>query len=144
MLHFCQTSISRFSEIRINYIGVSELLLPWWFNGKEPTGNAGDQVRSPSWEDPQEKEMATYSSILTWRTPWTEEPGGLQSMGSQKVGHDLGWAWWTDGSWGWIVFSFEYCWCCFTISFSGCSRKPSFSFKLSVTQINLLNSDFVN
>ena len=39
-------------------------------------------------EDPLEKEMATHSSILTWRIPWTEEPGGLQSMGSQRVGHD--------------------------------------------------------
>ena len=36
----------------------------------------------------QEKEMATHSSILGWRTPWTEEPGGLQSMGLQRVGHD--------------------------------------------------------
>ena len=39
-------------------------------------------------EDPLEKEMATHSSILDWRAPWTEEPGGLQSMGSQRVGHD--------------------------------------------------------
>ena len=38
---------------------------------------------------PLEKEMATHSSILTWETPWTEEPGRLQSMGSQRVGHDL-------------------------------------------------------
>ena len=37
---------------------------------------------------PLEKEMATHSSILAWRIPWTEEPGGLQSMGSQRVGHD--------------------------------------------------------
>ena len=40
------------------------------------------------WEDSLEKEMATHSSILAWRIPWTEEPGGLQSMGSQRVGHD--------------------------------------------------------
>ena len=39
-------------------------------------------VRSLGWEDPLEKEMATHSSILAWRIPWTEEPGGLQSMGS--------------------------------------------------------------
>ena len=39
-------------------------------------------------EDPQEKEMATHSSILAWRIPWMEEPGGLQSTGSQRVGHD--------------------------------------------------------
>ena len=45
-------------------------------------------VQSLDWEDPLEKEMATYSSILAWRIPQTEEPGGLQSMGSQRVGHD--------------------------------------------------------
>ena len=43
-------------------------------------------VCSLSWEDPWR--MATHSSILAWRIPWTEEPGGLQSMGSQRVGHD--------------------------------------------------------
>ena len=46
------------------------------------------QVQSLGQEDPLEKEMATHSSILAWRIPWTEEPGGLQSMGSQRVGHD--------------------------------------------------------
>ena len=46
------------------------------------------QVRSLGWEDPLEKEMATHSSILAWKISWTEEPGGLQSMGSQRVGHD--------------------------------------------------------
>ena len=45
-------------------------------------------VRSLGWEDPLEKEMTTYSSILAWKIPWTEEPGGLQSMGSPRVGHD--------------------------------------------------------
>ena len=45
-------------------------------------------VRSLGWKDPLEKEMATHSSILAWRIPWTEEPGGLQSTGSQRVGHD--------------------------------------------------------
>ena len=44
------------------------------------------QVRSLSWEDPLEKEMATYSSTLAWKTPWMEEPGGIQCMGSQRVG----------------------------------------------------------
>ena len=44
-------------------------------------------VQSLGWEDPLEKEMATHSSILAWRIPWTEEPGGLQSTGSQRVGH---------------------------------------------------------
>ena len=48
----------------------------------------GTQVRSLGWDDPLEKGMATHSSILAWRIPWTEEPGGLQSMGSQRVGHN--------------------------------------------------------
>ena len=43
-------------------------------------------VQSLGWEDPLEKQMATYFSILAWRIPWKEEPGGLQSMGSQRVG----------------------------------------------------------
>ena len=46
------------------------------------------QVRFLGWEDPLEKEIASHSSILPWRIPWTEEPGGLQSMGLQTVGHD--------------------------------------------------------
>ena len=46
------------------------------------------QVQSLNWKDPLEEEMATHSSILAWRIPWTEEPGGLQSMGSLKVGHN--------------------------------------------------------
>ena len=46
------------------------------------------QVRFLGWEDPLEKEMATHSSTLAWKIPWTEDPGRLQSMGSQRVGHD--------------------------------------------------------
>ena len=46
------------------------------------------QVQSLSWEDPLEKGLATHSSILAWRIPWTEEPGRPQSMGSQRVRHD--------------------------------------------------------
>ena len=46
------------------------------------------QVQSLGWEDPLEKEMATHSSTLAWRIPWREEPGRLQSMGSQRVGQD--------------------------------------------------------
>ena len=49
--------------------------------------NAGDPVQSLGREDPLEREMATCSSILAWEVPWTEEPGGLQSMGLQRVGH---------------------------------------------------------
>ena len=47
------------------------------------------QVQSLGWEDPLEKEMATHSSILAWEIPWTEEPGGPQSMGWHRVGRDL-------------------------------------------------------
>ena len=46
------------------------------------------QVQSLGWEDTLEKEMAIHSSILAWKIPWTEEPGGLKSMGSQRVGHN--------------------------------------------------------
>ena len=45
-------------------------------------------IRPLDWEDPLNKGMATHSSILAWRIPWTEEPGGLQSLGLQRVGHD--------------------------------------------------------
>ena len=54
-------------------------------DGKESTCNAGDPVQSLGQEDPLEKGMATLSSILAWRIPWTEEPGRLQSMGLQGV-----------------------------------------------------------
>ena len=46
------------------------------------------QVRSLGWKDPLEKEMATHSSTLAWKIPWMKEPGRLQSIGSQRVGHD--------------------------------------------------------
>ena len=47
------------------------------------------QVQFLGQKDPPEKGMATHSSIVSWKVPWTEEPGGLQSMGSQRVRHDL-------------------------------------------------------
>ena len=52
---------------------------------KNPPTNAGDLGSIPGWEDPLEKEMTTHSSILAWRIPWTEEPGGLQSIGWERV-----------------------------------------------------------
>jgi len=55
---------------------------------KNLPANAGDQIRSLGWDNPLEEDMATHSSVLAWRLPWTEEPGGLQSIGSQRVGHD--------------------------------------------------------
>ena len=55
---------------------------------KHLPGMQETQVPSLGWEDPLEKGIATHSSILAWRIPWTEEPGGLQSMRLQKAGHD--------------------------------------------------------
>ena len=60
-------------------------------SGKESTCNAGGRgirVQSLGWEDTLEEEMATHSSFLVWKIPWTEEPGGLPSMGSHRVGQD--------------------------------------------------------
>ena len=57
-------------------------------DGKDSVCNEGDPGLIPGSEDPLEKEMATHSSILTWRISWTEEPGELQSMGLQGVRHD--------------------------------------------------------
>ena len=57
-------------------------------DSKESTCNTGDQVSIPELGDPLEEEIATCSSILAWRIPWTEQPGGLQSIGSQRIGHD--------------------------------------------------------
>ena len=51
-------------------------------------GEVRDIVRSLGWEDPLEEEMIIHSSILAWRISWTEEPGGLQSMGLPRIGHD--------------------------------------------------------
>ena len=61
---------------------------PGGSDGKVSAYNAGDRVQSLGGEDLLEKEMATHSSILAWKIPWTEEPGRLQSMRSQRVGHD--------------------------------------------------------
>ena len=68
-------------------MGVSQVVLVV----KNLPANAGDvetRVQSLGQEDPLEEGMATYSSVLAWRIPWTEEPGGLQSIGLQRVRHD--------------------------------------------------------
>ena len=67
--------------------------IPGGSGGKESAYNMGDLWIEPwrkikPWEDPPEKGMAAHSNILAWRIPWTEEPGELQSMGSQRVEHD--------------------------------------------------------
>ena len=65
---------------------------PLIFSGsviKNPSANAGDSGPTLGWENLLEEEMTTHSRILAWEIPWTEEPGGLQSMGSQRFRHDL-------------------------------------------------------
>ena len=61
---------------------------PGGSDSKESACNAGDWVQFLGWEESLEKELITHSSILAWKTPWTEEPGGLQYVGSQRGGHD--------------------------------------------------------
>ena len=61
---------------------------PGGSQGKTSACNVGDQVRSLSQEDPLEKEMAIHSSTLAWKIQWTDKPGRLLSMGSQRVRHD--------------------------------------------------------
>ena len=66
--------------------------IPRWLSGKEPFCNEEIQemqFQSLGWEDLLEKEMATHSSILAWKIPWTEESGGLQSIVLQRFGHNL-------------------------------------------------------
>ena len=63
--------------------------LPRWLSSNEFAYNALEAwVRSLGCDDPPEEGMTTHSDILAWRIPWTEEPGGLQNMGSQRVRHD--------------------------------------------------------
>ena len=81
---------------KTNFISFNNIIytcLPFWdfpdgLDGKESTCNAGDLVQSLGWEDSLEKGMATHSSILAWRIPWTEKPGRLQFMGSQRARQD--------------------------------------------------------
>ena len=93
-------SISRYTELEIGRIlrypaGVEELTACWIGEASLvaqsvtnlPAGQE-TQVRSLGWEDPLEKEMVTHSSILAWKISQIEESGGLQSVGSQRVGHD--------------------------------------------------------
>ena len=61
---------------------------PGGLDSKASAYNAETRFQSLGGEEPLEKEMATHSSILAWKIPWTEEPGRLQSMGSQRAGHD--------------------------------------------------------
>ena len=93
----CSTVLCLFqlySKVNQLYLHISLLLfrLPWASlvaqRLKRLPPMRETQARSLGWEDPLEKEMATHSSILPWRIPWMEEPGRLQSMGLQRVGHN--------------------------------------------------------
>ena len=67
---------------------LSKYSFPGGSDGKASACNAGDRVRFLGREDPLEKEMAIHSSTLAWKIPWTEKPDRLQSMGSQRAGHN--------------------------------------------------------
>ena len=89
------------------------------------------QVQSLGWEDPLEKWMAIHSSILAWRSPWTEEPGGLQSMGLHRVGHD----------WETSTFTFKHIYLRNVCLYLGIYAWPIYDSKqLSVFPVNLSNS----
>ena len=88
-------TFNSFSKFVSSYI--PNLGPPWWLRWlKNPPAVRETWMWSPSWEDPLEKGMATHSSILAWRIPWTEEPGRLQSTGLQRVGHD------------WVTFTYLF------------------------------------
>ena len=93
--------------LTLSHQGSQCLSLPWWLSGKESSCQCRKykRLRFNPWLDPLEKEMATHSSILAWKIPWSEEPGGLQSMGSLRVGH--AWATNTHSNW--------WCWACFHV-----------------------------
>ena len=75
-------------EICIAWVTNNHEGFPGGSNSKESTSVQGAQVQYLGQEDPLEKGMVTHSSTLAWEIPWTEETGGLQSMGSQRVGHN--------------------------------------------------------
>ena len=87
--YFAQTPnlSSLFGETIEHHVWAS-LMAQWVENPPAMQETEETQVRSLGQEDSLEKEMATHSSVLAWKIPWTEEPGGLQSMGPQRVRHD--------------------------------------------------------
>ena len=90
LFHLASLGHSRTSKYNTYNVDImTQLGLLRWLSDKESACNTGDVGLSLGWEVPLEEEMATHSSILAWRIPWREEPGGLQSMGSQRVRHDV-------------------------------------------------------
>ena len=82
------TSLGRWFDSGSKEVALVALGFPGVSDGKVSACNMGDPGLIPGSEDPLEKEMATHSSILAWKIPWMEEPGGLLSRGSYRVGHD--------------------------------------------------------
>ena len=84
-----QRNHSQFSWPFTNVFFWWEGELPWWLRWLQNLPAMGETwVQSPDREDPLEEEMGTHSSILAWRIPWIEEPGGLQSLGLHRVEHN--------------------------------------------------------
>ena len=89
LTHFLPVETHQLRQVKQTCTNTKETYsLPDGSDGKEAACNAGNWVQSLGWEDPLKECTATHSSILTWRIPWTEEPGGLQLMGLQRVGYD--------------------------------------------------------
>ena len=82
------TSLGRWFDSGSKEVALVALGFPGVSDGKVSACNMGEPGLIPGSEDPLEKEMATHSSILAWKIPWMEEPGGLLSRGSYRVGHD--------------------------------------------------------
>ena len=102
----CYSFVSPLSSWRASLVAQTVKNLP----AKQKTW-----VRSPGMEDPLEKGMATHSSILAWRIPWTEEPGGLQFMGSQTAGHNwVTFTHWANGK-SWDIFFLPIIYCEFSL-----------------------------
>ena len=96
-MSLAQVTICRILELKIHIFQVFNAFSYTTYFPDFPGGSDGikrlstmqeTRVRALDWEDPLEKEMAIHSSTLAWKIPWTEEPGRLQSMGSQRVGHN--------------------------------------------------------
>ena len=82
------TSLGRWFDSGSKEVALVALGFPGVSDGKVSACNMGEPGLIPGSEDPLEKEMATHSSILAWKISWMEEPGGLLSRGSYRVGHD--------------------------------------------------------
>ena len=92
ILIHCATKEAPYAFLIIGYLDINAYKVTFGFpcdsDSKKSASNAGDLGSILGGEDPLENKMTTYSSILAWRIPWAEDPGGLQSMGSQRVRHD--------------------------------------------------------